>query len=107
MSEQRECVVMSRSGDCVDLRATFGGHFKIVRDESYYAERPEFRGFPKSNDSWVSARRIGHEVSGAAPLVPLLCRWRANSLDAARRHPRCYGVMRAGGPESCMRFPKW
>jgi hypothetical protein len=59
MSADVKTVKMCRSGACVDLRSTFGDRYKISRDQSYLAERAEFRS---AASAWlmIIPCRFGH-----------------------------------------------
>ncbi|MFH1923803.1 MAG: hypothetical protein ABIP48_28425 [Planctomycetota bacterium] len=56
--------------DCINLKERFGDRFKIDVDESYYAERPEFR---KAEEPWLQLLlcRHGH-----------ICPWGGSQLAA-------------------------
>jgi len=56
--------------DCVNLRERFGDRYKIDVDESYYAERPEFR---KTEEPWLLVLLCQHGH---------ICPWGGSTLAA-------------------------
>lgn len=59
MADQVPCVFISPSCNCVDLRATFGRQYRIELEESYWAEKPEYRA---DQAAWlmIIPCRFGH-----------------------------------------------
>jgi hypothetical protein len=73
MSERIILTTTHPRAQCLDLRATFGRRFRYARDESYAAERPDFR---RVEAAWLTVIpcRVGRIVPWGGRVLAAYCR---------------------------------